>query len=105
MRKNFIHKNEEFVCENCGFKNLLGNQIRNHCAQCLYSKHLDKEVPGDRLADCGGLMRPVSVFYKPSKGFMINFLCVKCGHTYVNKVLQGDNQELVSEISSYGHES
>ena len=105
MRKNFIHKNEEFVCEQCGYLNPLGDQIRNHCSQCLYSKHLDKDVPGDRASECGGLMRPSSITYKGAKGFMINFICVKCGHKYVNKVLEGDNQELVSKISSYGHES
>jgi uncharacterized radical SAM superfamily protein len=105
MRKNFIHKNEEFKCEHCKHVNVLGSQIRNHCSHCLYSKHLDQDVPGDRASQCKGLMRPISITYSGAKGFMINFLCVKCGHRYVNKVLHGDNQELVSKISSYGHES
>jgi DNA-directed RNA polymerase subunit RPC12/RpoP len=105
MRKNFIHKNEEFECENCGHLNPLGSQIRNHCSECLFSKHLDKDVPGDRASECGGLMRPNSITYSGSKGFMINFICLRCSHEYVNKVLEGDNQELVSKISSYGHQS
>ena len=35
-----------------------GTQHRNHCPNCLSSLHLDIE-PGDREADCGGIMDPV----------------------------------------------
>ena len=54
--------NEAFVCKNCG-KTVVptgaGSDHRNHCPYCLHSQHLDVE-PGDREADCGGLMEPVS---------------------------------------------
>ena len=55
---------ESFVCKNCGWTVSpadAGTQHRNHCNNCLHSLHLDIE-PGDREADCGGLMEPVAVW-------------------------------------------
>ena len=40
---NFVVIDEQFVCENCGFKvPKLGYSCRNHCPKCLHSKHVDK---------------------------------------------------------------
>ena len=54
--------NETFVCKVCG-KTVVptgaGSDHRNHCPYCLSSQHLDNE-PGDRAADCGGVMKPIS---------------------------------------------
>ena len=58
----FIRKTEDFICENCGAV-VVGNGYTNHCPACLYSKHVDRS-PGDRAADCGGLMEPVAVALK-----------------------------------------
>ncbi len=103
-RKNFIYLNEEFKCENCGFENSPSNgEIRNHCMKCLYSKHLDLDVPGDRKNGCKGLMMPISVFYKPAKGYMIQHECVDCGGRGVNKSASDDNQDLIVTLSTYGH--
>lgn len=54
--------NESFTCKVCGrlvVPNGAGSDHRNHCPYCLTSMHLDIE-PGDREADCGGAMEPVS---------------------------------------------
>jgi hypothetical protein len=61
--------NENFICENCGFevtKHPEGS-ARNHCPNCLYSKHLDQDFPGDRASDCGGIMQPVGIDHKKNK--------------------------------------
>ena len=53
--------NEVFTCRNCGrvvIPEGAGSAHRNHCPNCLCSLHVDEE-PGDRAADCGGLMEPV----------------------------------------------
>lgn len=103
VRKNFLFKNEEFTCENCGAFNPLGREIRNHCAECLFSKHVDETVPGDRGSECGGLMKPITVYKNKNKGFMIKFECVKCGVEYSNRVLDSDNMDLVANLSANGY--
>ena len=53
-----------FVCNVCArtvFPNGAGSGHRNHCPYCLSSQHLDIE-PGDREADCGGVMEPIAVW-------------------------------------------
>lgn len=57
----FIMRNESFTCEFCQKEVGLHSKgsARNHCPYCLYSKHVDEEKPGDRLATCHGLMKPI----------------------------------------------
>ena len=49
---------DSFTCKVCGrlvVPTGAGSDHRNHCPNCLSSLHLDIE-PGDREADCGGIM-------------------------------------------------
>ena len=94
--KVFSRREEDFVCENCGAK-VIGNGYTNHCPQCLYSKHVDIN-PGDRSADCGGLMEPVDIELKDGK-YSIIHKCKKCGFVRKNKVSDQDNFEAVLDIS------
>lgn len=59
VRRNPIAVDEGFSCGHCG-RDVPphGRTARNHCPWCLRSRHVD-EVPGDRAAECGGLMDPV----------------------------------------------
>lgn len=53
---------DSFTCKVCGrlvVPTGAGSDHRNHCPNCLSSLHLDIE-PGDREADCGGIMDPVA---------------------------------------------
>jgi len=101
IRKNFIHKNETFICENCGKEIFKGEGfIRNHCNHCLFSKHVDAEVPGDRLAECGGLMIPISVDYSSKKGYILVFKCLQCKKIINNKVAPDDDVDKIAEYSS-----
>ncbi|MBB1565339.1 RNHCP domain-containing protein [Candidatus Gracilibacteria bacterium] len=90
---NFIMKNEEFVCENCGKKveKHPEGSARNHCNFCLFSKHLDENFPGDRESDCHGLMEPIDIEYKKNKGYMIKHKCKKCQKEMLNKIAPDDN--------------
>ncbi|MFJ8519606.1 RNHCP domain-containing protein [Lysinibacillus xylanilyticus] len=74
-RKN---ENIAFQCENCGTIVEPNGSFRNHCPNCLFSKHMDN-VPGDRASTCKGLMRPIGVDYTGKKAFnlSINALNVK----------------------------
>ncbi|MCG2694690.1 RNHCP domain-containing protein [Candidatus Parcubacteria bacterium] len=86
--KNFTRTIENFVCENCNAK-VEGNGYTNHCPNCLWSKHVDVN-PGDRLAECGGIMEPIGIENKSDVFFVVQ-KCQKCGHLRRNKLNKGDN--------------
>ncbi len=94
--KKFSRTTEDFTCEHCGAK-VKGNGYTNHCPQCLYSKHVDIN-PGDRAADCGGLMEPVDIELKDGK-YVIVHRCQKCGFIRRNKLCDDDNFQTVLELS------
>lgn len=94
--KQFSRTPEDFVCEHCGTK-VSGNGYTNHCPNCLYSKHVDIN-PGDRAAECGGLMKPLDLELKDGK-YVIIHRCQKCGFTRKNKVIDEDNFDAVLELS------
>ena len=80
IRRNPIHLNETFVCEWCGWLNPLSLRIRDHCAVCLRSKHLDI-VPGDRAANCQSIMHPTSLWLEHGE-IRIEYLCSGCSHQH-----------------------
>jgi len=94
----FIKNKENFVCENCG-EEVIGNGYTNHCPQCLWSKHVDIN-PGDRAADCSGMMEPVSLEFT-NGAFSITHKCVECGHIKKNTISQGDNIEVLINSGKY----
>ena len=89
--KRFTKIDESFVCENCGFQVVPSSEgsCRNHCPQCLFSKHLDVN-PGDRLAMCNGSMKPVDVEQK-SGVYRILHKCIRCGFSRWNKSASEDD--------------
>ena len=96
---NFTVLDEEFVCENCGAKvKKLGYSCRNHCPECLHSKHVDIN-PGDRLETCHGILEPIGLETNSKKGDVIVFRCKKCGSIRRNKVADDDNMDLVINLS------
>ena len=100
MRKNFIRQKENFVCQNCGFE-ILGSGYTNHCSNCLYSKHIDLNVPGDRKNKCQGLMKPVGI-EKKGEEYIIIHQCLKCAKKMKNKSAPDDNFDA---IIHYSHNS
>jgi len=98
-RKNFIFKNEPFVCLHCAFANkTLSGSCRNHCSECLYSVHVDDVVPGDRASKCHGLMKPIALDHHKKKGQMIIHECLTCGHKMRNMVAPDDHHEAVIDL-------
>lgn len=94
--KKFQRRIENFVCEHCGTE-VVGNGYTNHCPHCLYSKHVDVN-PGDRAAECGGLMEPVDLEYKDGRYILVH-RCLKCGFIRKNKVADDDDFEAVLRLS------
>ena len=89
----FIPREEPFICEHCSFavQPLGKGTYRDHCPKCLYSKHVDKEGPGDRLSECKGLLKPTAIDQDSKKGFVIVHVCEKCGKIQRNKAAPDDD--------------
>ncbi|MBA4336204.1 RNHCP domain-containing protein [bacterium] len=101
-RKNFIMKNESFACNYCGKENdPLKGGCRNHCKYCLYSKHVDDKIPGDRESKCGQLMQPLELDNSGSKGYVIVHKCTKCGKEIRNKTAPDDSIEAIIALSKH----
>lgn len=99
MESLFTEIDEEFICENCGKKvPKLGYSCRNHCNNCLCSKHVDKN-PGDRMETCHGLLEPIGVEISSKKGYVIIHKCKKCGAIRKNKAAEDDNIDLIIKLS------
>lgn len=98
-----IAKNEGFVCENCGQKVApikFGGSYRNHCPDCLWSKHVDTDEPGDRKSDCQGMMEPVGVFTRRTGEYVLVHKCQKCGFERYNRIAGDDDFGKVTSLST-----
>lgn len=92
---------ESFTCKSCGRPVVpagAGSSHRNHCPNCLVSLHVDDE-PGDRAADCGGLMEPVAVWVRNNKEWAIVHRCRRCGAMHSNRVAADDNPMKLMSIA------
>ena len=96
MSTKFIKTVEDFTCEKCGTL-VKGNGYTNHCPVCLYSKHVDN-YPGDRAAECQGMMQPIGIDMKKGD-YVVIHQCLRCGTTRRNKVNAEDDMEKVLEIA------
>ncbi|HWI64172.1 MAG TPA: RNHCP domain-containing protein [Symbiobacteriaceae bacterium] len=98
--------NESFICGNCGMAvpPATNGSVRNHCPHCLYSRHLDI-APGDRAADCRGLMAPVGLYYNSRKGYQVIHRCLDCGEVRRNRLVESgevpDDPDLVCLLSQH----
>ena len=92
---------ESFVCKSCGRLVVpvgAGSDHRNHCPNCLASLHLD-EIPGDRAADCGGIMEPVGVWVRKNGEWAIIHRCRRCGCFSSNRIAADDNPMKLMSIA------
>lgn len=96
MSKQFQRRQEDFVCAQCGAA-VQGDGYTNHCPACLYSLHVDVS-PGDRLADCGGLMAPVAVDRKEGE-YRLLHRCTRCGHEKWNRSASDDDFERILDVA------
>lgn len=96
--KQFRMVDENFKCENCGLEvKPLSYTARDHCPNCLYSKHVDIN-PGDRLSNCLGLLKPIGI-EKFKSTYKIIYECEKCKYKHKNIVAKDDNVDLIIQLS------
>ena len=88
-----LRPEESFVCLVCG-KTVVpagaGSEHRNHCPYCLASLHLDV-TPGDRAADCGGVMEPIAVWVRRDGEWALIHRCKVCGTLRSNRIAADDD--------------
>ncbi len=97
-RKNFLVPGEEpYLCEHCGTA-VVGGRYNNHCPSCLWSKHVDDKIPGDRISKCQGMMEPIAVIQKKGKWRILQ-KCQKCDHRFIVDSTLGDNLALIIQLS------
>jgi len=92
---------DSFICKTCGrlvVPECAGTQHRNHCPNCLTSLHLDV-APGDRAADCGGIMEPVAVWVRKGGEWAIVHRCKRCGALSSNRIAADDNPMKLMSIA------
>lgn len=103
IRKNPITINTGFTCKNPKCKKRVKPSVdgscRNHCPYCLWSLHVDQEVPGDRASECGGLMSPVGIEIDKKKGIRLIHVCMECGRKAFNRSASDDNYDLICQLS------
>lgn len=106
IRKNMIQNNTGFKCLKCKMdvKKHPEGSCRNHCPYCLFSLHVDLDVPGDRLCECEGLMAPVGIELNKKKGTRLLHMCQKCGFKGYNRCASDDNWDLICELSRVPHD-
>ena len=99
----------DFRCGHCGnhvsaAHMLSGVNNRNHCPYCLWSRHLDLFVAGDRLSACKGQMKPIGLTMKKSRNkyriksrgeLMLIHECVDCGDLSINRIAADDDPDSV----------
>jgi len=92
----FVKREEDFVCKVCGTE-VKGTGYTNHCPNCLFSLHVDEEVPGDRASTCKGSTEPIKAEIKDGE-YILTHKCQKCNKISRNKTSEEDNFEEILKI-------
>lgn len=92
-----VPEQEPFVCENCE-EEVMGGRYVNHCPHCLWSKHVDEKIPGDRASSCGGLMEPIGATRKRGK-WRVFHECIECREQKIVDAAPDDNFEVIVELA------
>jgi len=92
----FKRNKEDFICEHCSYE-VKGSGYTNHCPKCLWSKHVDVD-PGDRAAECLGMMKPVKIEGDRIDRMMLTLECEKCHFKRRNSIGRSDDMDAVFEL-------
>lgn len=101
-----------FLCIHCQtfvpITQEMGTEYRNHCPYCLWSKHVDNQVPGDRASTCQKEMQPIGFTFKHEgvdkfgrkrQGeLMIVHKCLGCKIYNINRIAADDTPEKITAL-------
>ncbi|HXJ64258.1 MAG TPA: RNHCP domain-containing protein [Actinomycetota bacterium] len=103
QRRRGAHRGgpSSFRCTHCGLDvpmDAPGTAHRNHCPNCLWSRHLD-ESPGDRAADCGSSMEPIAISVRGGGEWVLVHRCAGCGAVRLNRSAGDDNPLMLLRLA------
>jgi hypothetical protein len=101
-----------FTCHFCqanvlGLAEVSGVQNRNHCPNCLCSRHMDWQEAGDRMSACKAIMAPIGLSVKWSHNkyarvldgeMLLVHLCIECGKLSINRIAADDRVDRLREL-------
>lgn len=101
-RSRYRDRGGSFRCVHCGLDvpaGAPGTAHRNHCPTCLWSRHLDDDVPGDRASDCQASMEPIAVTVRGASlrgersgsEWVLIHRCTGCDQLRLNRSAGDDN--------------
>ncbi|ASU82610.1 RNHCP domain-containing protein [Nocardiopsis gilva YIM 90087] len=77
-----------------------GTRHRNHCPNCLYSRHVDRDIPGDRAAECGARMEPIAISVRGDGEWVIIHRCTACDELGANRTAGDDNPLMLVRMAT-----
>ncbi len=92
---------ESFRCVHCRLDvpmSAPGTAHRNHCPNCLWSRHVDDE-PGDRASDCMASMEPIAITVRKDGEWVLIHRCNGCGELHSNRTAGDDNPLLLVRLA------
>jgi len=95
-------KERSFRCGHCRLdvpSDALGTAHRNHCPNCLWSRHLDDHRPGDRAAECGSLMEPIAITVRGDGEWVLVHRCTGCDELRLNRTAGDDNPLILLRVA------
>jgi hypothetical protein len=90
-----------FRCHHCRLDvptDAAGTAHRNHCPNCLWSRHVDVE-PGDRASDCLASMEPIAITVRKDGEWVLIHRCNGCGTLSSNRTAGDDNALLLVRLA------
>ncbi len=96
-----MRPSSSFRCVHCRFDvstSAPGTAHRNHCPNCLWSRHVDDE-PGDRASDCQSSMEPIAITVRGDGEWVIIHRCRGCGVLHANRSSGDDNPLLLVRLA------
>jgi hypothetical protein len=75
-----------------------GTAHRNHCPNCLWSRHVD-ERPGDRASGCGAGMEPIAISVRGRGEWVLIHRCRGCDRLVANRTAGDDSPLLLVKLA------
>jgi hypothetical protein len=76
-----------------------GTKHRNHCPSCLWSRHVDDHVPGDRAAECAGSMEPIAICVRDGGEWALIHRCGGFSTVRLNRIAGDDNPLMLMRLA------
>lgn len=91
-----------FRCRHCRLDvstEAVGTAHRNHCPNCLWSRHVDDDTPGDRDSECGSMMEPIAIIVRGGGEWVVVHRCTGCDVVRLNRSAGDDNPLILLRLA------